>query len=83
MRIRTPMLPGICHAAKFKTRQFVPGTDSPNLMLAQVSRYTVYILYVQYVIAKVPLEKYFSYYVVCCVNQLLLILKAHLWLSND
>ena len=34
-------IPGICHAAKFKTRQFVPGTDSPNLMLAKVSRYTV------------------------------------------
>ena len=27
--------------AKFKTRQFVLGTDSPNLMLAKVSRYTV------------------------------------------
>ena len=36
-----------------------------------------------HVMAKVPLERYFSYYVVCCVNQLLLILKAHLWLSND
>ena len=32
---------GICHVAKFKTRQIVLGTDSPNLMLAKVSRYTV------------------------------------------
>ena len=28
--------------AKFKTRQFILGTDLPNLMLAKVSRYTVY-----------------------------------------
>ena len=27
--------------AKFKTRQYVPKTDSPNLMLAKCSRYTV------------------------------------------
>ena len=33
---------GICHVAKFKNRQIVLGTDSPNLMLAKVSRYTVY-----------------------------------------
>ena len=39
------------------------------------------IMYI-HVIARVPLERYFSYYVVCCVHQLLLILKAHLWLSN-
>ena len=28
--------------AKFKTRQCILMTDSPNLMLAEVSRYTVY-----------------------------------------
>ena len=33
---------GICHVAKFKTRQIVLGTDLPNLMLAKVSRYTVW-----------------------------------------
>ena len=33
---------GVYHVAKFKTQQFVLGTDSPNLMLAKVSRYTVY-----------------------------------------
>ena len=44
MRIRMPTLPGICHAVKFKTRQFVPGTDSSNLILAKVSRYTVFTL---------------------------------------
>ena len=43
MRIHTPTLPEICHGAKFKTRQFVLGTDSPNLMLAKVSCYTVYV----------------------------------------
>ena len=37
MRIHMPALPGICRAAKFKTQQFVLGTDSPNLMLAKVS----------------------------------------------
>ena len=41
MHIYTPTLPGICHATKFKTPQFVPGTDSPSLMLAKVSRNTV------------------------------------------
>ena len=25
---------GICHAAKFKLKQLILGTDSPNLMLA-------------------------------------------------
>ena len=29
--------------AKFKIRQYIRTTDSPNLMLAKVSRYTVYI----------------------------------------
>ena len=43
MRTRVPMLPGICHATKFETRPFILGSDSPNLMLAKVSRYTVYV----------------------------------------
>ena len=43
MRTRVPMLPGICHATKFETHPFILGTDSPNLMLAKVSRYTVYV----------------------------------------
>ena len=34
-----------CHVAKFKTCQFILGTDSPNLMLAKVSHYTVYYVY--------------------------------------
>ena len=38
LHIRT----GICHVAKFKACQIVLGTDSPNLMLAKVSHFTVY-----------------------------------------
>ena len=48
MHTRTPTLPGICHAAKFKTRLFVVGNDSPNLMLTKVSRYMV-CMYCKYV----------------------------------
>ena len=37
----------VMHAAKFKTCQFVLGTDLPNLTLTKVSHYTVYYKYMQ------------------------------------
>ena len=40
---------GICDVPTFKTPQIVLGTDSPNLMLAKVSRYTVRIEWSTYV----------------------------------
>ena len=42
-RITICICTGIYHIAKFKTRQFILGTDSPNLMLTKGSHYTVYI----------------------------------------
>ena len=41
MHICMPTLPGICHAAKFKTHQFVLGNDLLDSILAKVSHYTV------------------------------------------
>ena len=36
----------ICRVAKLKIRQYVLGSDSPNLRLAKVSRYTVAYIFI-------------------------------------